>query len=74
MGDTKLTAAPDPDPDKPADDDPAVAWPVPEPVPDRHGAISRKLFSYSNYKSWAEKMRVTWEEEEDVAGEISRVP
>ncbi len=26
----------------------------------RHGAISRELTKYSNYKSWADKVRIAW--------------
>jgi len=74
MGETKLTALPGSHPDKSTGDDPSVVQPASEPGPSRHGAISRRLFTYSNYKSWAEKMRITWEEEEETAGEVSRVP
>ena len=31
----------------------------------RHAAITRNLYSWSNYKSWAEKMRNDWQQEED---------
>ena len=31
----------------------------------RHAAITRNLYTWSNYKSWAEKMRNDWREEED---------
>ena len=27
----------------------------------RHAAITRNLYTWSNYKSWAEKMRTSWE-------------
>jgi hypothetical protein len=27
----------------------------------RHAAITRNLYTWSNYKSWADKMRVSWE-------------
>ena len=30
----------------------------------RHAAITRNLYSWSNYKSWAEKMRHDWQAEE----------
>lgn len=30
----------------------------------RHAAITRNLYSWSNYKSWAEKMRHDWQTEE----------
>ncbi len=29
--------------------------------PGRHTAITRTLYSYSNYKSWAEKVRTSWD-------------
>jgi hypothetical protein len=29
--------------------------------PGRHNAITRTLYSYSNYKSWADKVRTSWE-------------
>jgi hypothetical protein len=31
----------------------------------RHGAISRELMKYANYKSWAEKVRGTFAAETD---------
>jgi hypothetical protein len=27
----------------------------------RHAAISRNLYTWSNYKSWSERMRVSWD-------------
>ncbi len=39
-------------------------WLMRPPVPNRHGAISRKLFTYSNYKSWAEEMKHAWDDDE----------
>jgi hypothetical protein len=33
----------------------------PRPPPGRHTAITRTLYSYSNYKSWAEKVRTSWD-------------
>jgi len=29
----------------------------------RHAAITRNLYTWSNYKSWAEKMRIDWKDE-----------
>ena len=29
----------------------------------RHGTISRELTKYSNYKSWADKVRAAWRSE-----------
>jgi hypothetical protein len=30
----------------------------------RHAAITKNLYSWSNYKNWADKMRDNWEEED----------
>jgi hypothetical protein len=43
--------------------EPAAVWPAVGDAQSRHGAIARKLNTYSNYKSWAEKMRASWVEE-----------
>lgn len=51
---------------------PAAELPAEGEAASRHGAISRKLSSYSNYKSWAERMRASWVEEPattDVTGD-----
>ena len=32
-------------------------------VVSRHGTISRELTKYSNYKSWADKVRSSWRSE-----------
>jgi hypothetical protein len=29
----------------------------------RHAAITRNLYTWSNYKSWAEKMRTDWKDD-----------
>lgn len=34
-----------------------------QPSNSRHGAITRSLYSWSNYKSWTDKVRNTWEKE-----------
>jgi hypothetical protein len=34
----------------------------------RHAAITRTLFSYANYKSWADKVRTSWEPDRDKNG------
>ena len=39
----------------------------PRPPPGRHTAITRTLYSYSNYKSWAEKVRTSWDPSDDEA-------
>ncbi len=36
--------------------------------PGRHTAITRTLFSYSSYKSWAEKVRTSWDPEKESDG------
>lgn len=77
MGDSKLTMTPGPDPGQSGDGSPAGDRPPPAPGPSRHGAITRRLFTYSNYKSWAERMRSTWEDEDEAepaAPEAVRTP
>jgi hypothetical protein len=34
-----------------------------QPTNPRHAAITRSLYSWSNYKSWTDKVRNTWEKE-----------
>jgi len=34
----------------------------PEKIGGRHGAITTSLYSWHSYKSWAEKMRGSWDE------------
>jgi len=34
----------------------------------RHSAITRNLRNYASYKSWAEKMRSTWDPGKDPEG------
>lgn len=33
----------------------------------RHAAITKNLYSWSNYKNWADKMKDNWEEEDPTA-------
>jgi hypothetical protein len=75
MGDIKLSALPGPARTKAAAGEPPAVWPARAAVPDRHGAISRQLFSYSHYKSWSDRMRTTWEKDADepVTEETPRV-
>ena len=40
----------------------APTWVSRASSPSRHGAIARRLFTYSNYKNWADKVRGTWDE------------
>ena len=75
MSEDKLTAKPEQGASRPDVATPAADWPARTPGTSRHGAISRRLFTYSNYKSWAEKMRTSWEDEEEPATvEITRAP
>lgn len=34
-----------------------------QPTNPRHAAITRSLYSWSNYKSWTDKVRNSWEKE-----------
>lgn len=55
-----------------------------EPFPDwmdrmqraraRHAAITRNLNTWSSYKTWADRMRETWEDEERQPDAGTRVP
>ena len=40
----------------------------------RHAAITKNLYTWSNYKSWAEKMRDNWEESEAGAKAATGAP
>jgi hypothetical protein len=40
----------------------------------RHAAITKNLYTWSNYKSWADKMRDTWEGDEPPGGTPSAHP
>ncbi len=33
----------------------------------RHAAITKNLYTWSNYKNWADKMRDNWEDDETAA-------
>lgn len=50
---------------EPADGETPVIWHSRRGAADRHGAISRHVFTYANYKTWVEKMRIAWDEEDD---------
>ncbi len=64
MSDIKLSAgANDGRGDRTSDTSTRLRRPV-VPV-SRHGAISRELMKYANYKSWAEKVRGTFAAEND---------
>jgi hypothetical protein len=34
-----------------------------QPTNPRHAAITRSLYSWSNYKSWTDKVRTNWDKE-----------
>jgi hypothetical protein len=34
-------------------------------LPARHSAITRNLQNYASYKSWAEKMRISWDSDKE---------
>lgn len=40
----------------------------------RHAAITKNLYTWSNYKNWAEKMRDNWEESEASAKAATGAP
>jgi len=64
MGDSKLPGRP-----KLVAGEPPMIWPARGPAPNRHGAISRQLFSYSHYKSWSDRMRNAWQKDEEAAAQ-----
>ncbi len=66
MADPKISGLPLPDP---ARIEQSGRWLVRPPLPNRHGAISRKLFNYSNYKSWAEEMKHAWDDDKDASAD-----
>jgi hypothetical protein len=75
MSEDKLTAKPDKGPSRPGSATPTADAPAAATGTSRHGAISRRLFTYSNYKSWAEKIRTSWDDDEEPATvEIPRAP
>lgn len=66
MGDNKLSAPPPSSRAPGHGADAARAWsPTREGASSRHGAIARQLFTYSHYKSWAERMRSNWKKEDE---------
>lgn len=65
MGEEKTTATPPSRRREPADGEPPVVWHAKRDAASRHGAISRHVFTYANYKSWVEKMRIAWDEEDE---------
>ena len=74
MGDTKLSAILAAARSKAAGADPALVWPLPAGVPNRHGAISAQLSSYSRYKLWADKMRSAWRQDDEEVVEETEAP
>lgn len=50
---------------------PPAKLPVPgvtAPSVSRHSAITGTLHSYANYKTWAERVRTSWEPDKDKTG------
>jgi hypothetical protein len=39
-----------------------------QPSNSRHAAITRSLHTWSNYKSWTDKVRSNWDKEKDTKG------
>ena len=39
-----------------------------QPSNSRHAAITRSLHTWSNYKSWTDKVRSTWDKDKDKNG------
>lgn len=39
-----------------------------QPSNPRHAAITRSLYSWSNYKSWTDKVRSNWDKDKDKNG------
>jgi hypothetical protein len=39
----------------------------------RHGAITNTLYNWHSYKSWAEKIRGSWEEKKETAAGVQRM-
>jgi hypothetical protein len=65
MGDNKLSAPPPSSRLPGPGADSSRSWPPREGASSRHGAISRQLFTYTHYKSWAERMRNNWKQEDE---------
>jgi len=65
MGDNKLSSPPPSSRAAGPVADPSRTWPPRQGASSRHGAISRQLFTYSHYKSWADRMRTSWKKEEE---------
>lgn len=58
MGDQKTRLAPAGS--RAPDSEPRPSWGGAGDISSRHGALSRKLYTYSNYKSWADRVRAAW--------------
>jgi hypothetical protein len=39
-----------------------------QPANPRHAAITRSLYSWSNYKNWTDKVRNNWDKDKDKGG------
>jgi hypothetical protein len=65
MGDNKLSAPPPFSRPPGTGADAPRPWPPRDSASSRHGAISRQLFTYTHYKSWADRMRSSWKQEDE---------
>ncbi|HSF78477.1 MAG TPA: hypothetical protein VLA38_07670 [Steroidobacteraceae bacterium] len=74
MSQPKLAVLPAPVRSTPTGAEPPVEWQARKVTPNRHGAIERQLFTYTHYKSWADKMRVSWAKDEADAAEDPHKP
>ena len=74
MGETKLSTIPASVRPKAGSSETALVWPLPAGAPNRHGAISEQLSSYSRYKMWVDKMRNAWRKEEEDDEDTAEVP
>ena len=53
------------DPQRNWHDRAAAAHPASLPANPRHEAITRSLYSWSNYKSWTDKVRSNWDKDKN---------
>ena len=74
MSQPKLAVLPAPVRSTPTGAEPPVEWQARKVTPNRHGAIERQLFTYTHYKSWADKMRVSWAKDEAATAEDPHKP
>ncbi|HKU16872.1 MAG TPA: hypothetical protein VJQ52_20935 [Steroidobacteraceae bacterium] len=53
------------DPQRNWHDRASAAHPASLPANPRHAAITRSLYSWSNYKSWTDKVRSNWDKDKN---------